>query len=62
MPCPADEGPVIHGLDALVEHYRSTEDGLAVRLGGHVPGTVPPPHSLLHGSSTLLHRATEAGE
>ena len=57
-----DEGPLIHGLDALVEHYRTSEDGLAVQLAEHYPGTAPPPDSLLHGSSNLLHRATEAGE
>ena len=60
-PPPTDEGPTIHGLDTLVDHYRVSQGRLAVRLAGHYPGGPPPPHSLLHGSSNLLHRATEAG-
>lgn len=58
----ADEGPLIHGLDALVEHYMAAADGLAVQLNSWYPGSLPPATARLHGSSTLLHRAAEAGE
>ncbi|XP_043231164.1 tyrosine-protein kinase HTK16-like, partial [Amphibalanus amphitrite] len=59
---PSDKGTVIHGLDELVNHYRTANDGLAVPLAGHLLGRPPPPSCLLRGaSSNLLHRATEEG-
>lgn len=57
-----DEQQPIHGLDSLVEHYRSAANGLIAPLVGFVRGDQPPHDSRSHGRTNLLHRATREGD
>lgn len=56
-----DDGPVVHGLETLIEYYREDASGLSTRLGPMLKGKPPPAHCRLHGRTNLLHRATKEG-
>ncbi|GAB6021261.1 hypothetical protein CHUAL_003875 [Chamberlinius hualienensis] len=56
-----DEGPIIHGLETLIEYYRKDASGLSTKLGPFVRGQAPPADCRLHGRTNLLHRATKEG-
>lgn len=58
-----DDQQPIHGLDSLVEHYKTaTASGLVTKLTTFVRGVAPPPDSRSHGRTNLLHRATKEGD
>ena len=58
-----DDKKIIHGLDVLIDYYRSnTRSGLQHSLSGHVPGQVAPPETRVHGNENLLHRACKVGD
>lgn len=55
-----DQAP-IHGLDALIEHYQKSSDGLVTQLTSIISNEPPPAESRCHGRTNLLHRATKNG-
>ena len=58
-----EDKKIIQGLDAFIEYYRhGKKTGLQHALGDHVPGSLAPPESRLHGTENLLHRACKMGE
>lgn len=56
-----EEHTTVHGLDTLIQHYRSDSNGLVTRLSIVCKGEPPPHESRTQGTTNLLHRATEAG-
>ncbi|CAH1781694.1 unnamed protein product [Owenia fusiformis] len=56
-----DEGPIIHGLDDLVDHYNADADGLPTNLQEICMGTPPPEHARRFGVTNYLHRAIRKG-
>lgn len=54
-----EDDRLIHGLDALIEHYQKPPNGLSTQLSAIVKCEMPPADSLSHGSENLLHRATK---
>ena len=57
-------GPVAHGLDTLVDHFRdSTQpESRCLFLKNHCSGSQPPPETLQHGRTNLLHRSVGAAD
>lgn len=58
-----DETVIVHGLESLVEYYRThplSDDGLV--LTEYVKGSLPPHDSRRKGHTNLLHRATNEGD
>lgn len=53
---------LIHGLDALIEHYQETSFGLNIQLLSYIKRDPPPHDSRSHGRTNLLHRATKEGD
>ena len=59
----SDQPKVIHGLDELIYYYQNQpRSGLQHPLKKYVPGESCPISDRLHGSTNLLHRATQAGD
>lgn len=56
-----DDQTPIHGLDALIEHYQRSSDGLVTQLSSIIVNEPPPAESRRHGNTNLLHRATKSG-
>ncbi|CAG0920715.1 unnamed protein product [Notodromas monacha] len=56
-----DGGPVVHGLDALIEQYQLRRGGLPCCLQFRLPGMPPPAETRRHGRTNLLHRSTKEG-
>lgn len=54
-----EDDRLIHGLDALIEHYQKPTNGLATQLSAIVKCEMPPVDSRSHGRENLLHRATK---
>lgn len=53
-----DDGPLIHGMDELIKHYRLDPHGLPCRLSARfVPKTTLPSTSRIIGNSNPLHLA-----
>lgn len=53
-----DDGPLIHGLDELIKHYRLDPHGLPCRLSVRfVPNTCLPPIARVIGNTNPLHLA-----
>ncbi len=57
-----DDGPIFHGLDTLVSHYKANSDGLPCRLTTFCRGYPPPPQALKFGAHTPLHEACVNGD
>uniref|UniRef100_A0A0B6ZX32 Tyrosine-protein kinase n=1 Tax=Arion vulgaris TaxID=1028688 RepID=A0A0B6ZX32_9EUPU len=57
-----DGGPVVHGLDMLIEHYIEVADRLPTRLTNICKGYLPPPKVRKYGPTNLLHKAVKAGK
>ncbi|XP_048488932.1 tyrosine-protein kinase HTK16 isoform X1 [Plutella xylostella] len=57
-----EEHTTVHGLDTLIQHYRTDSNGLVTPLSGVCKGQPPPHESRTQGTTNLLHRATHAGE
>ncbi|CAG0882307.1 unnamed protein product [Darwinula stevensoni] len=57
-----DEGPVIHGLDTLIQYYQEDDHGLPFKLGRMCIGMPPPHDTRKHGRTNLLHRAAKEGD
>ncbi|XP_013774828.1 tyrosine-protein kinase shark-like [Limulus polyphemus] len=57
-----DEGPVMHGLEVLIDYYQKKADGLVTQLRVMCKAQPPPPDTRQHGRSNLLHRATQEGD
>lgn len=57
-----EEHTTVHGLDTLIQHYRGDSNGLVTPLSVICKGQAPPHESRTHGTTNLLHRATEAGD
>lgn len=56
-----DDGPIIHGLDCLIQHYTESANGLPTNLESFCRGA-PPPHRVRKtGPTTLLHRVVLEG-
>ena len=51
-----DNGPLFHGLDALVNFYMEAANGLSTRLEEFCKGEVPPAMARRQGRTTPLHR------
>ncbi len=51
-----DNGPLYHGLDALVNFYMEGANGLSTRLYEFCKGEVPPATARRRGRTTPLHR------
>lgn len=51
--------PIHHGLDDLIDYYRSTKTNLCTKLKNFVKKLPPPVESRRHGKQNLLHRATK---
>ncbi|XP_033637567.1 tyrosine-protein kinase HTK16-like isoform X1 [Asterias rubens] len=56
-----DNGPLYHGLDALVNFYMEGANGLSTRLYEFCKGEVPPATARRRGRTTPLHRAVLDG-
>eukprot|EP00794_Sanderia_malayensis_P011308 gene11308-12490_t len=56
-----DDGPIFHGLDTLISHYKASSDGLPCRLTTFCPGYLPPAQALKFGVETPLHKACSTG-
>ncbi|CAL1537303.1 unnamed protein product [Lymnaea stagnalis] len=50
-------GPVVHGLEKLIEHYIEAPDRLPTRLSKLCKGTLPPPKVRKDGPTNILHKA-----
>lgn len=57
-----DEGPIIHGLEVLINHYQDDAQGLSTKLSKMCKGQPPPHDTRRHGRTNLLHRATREGD
>ncbi|XP_023237515.1 tyrosine-protein kinase shark-like [Centruroides sculpturatus] len=57
-----DEGPIIHGLEVLINHYQEDAQGLSTKLSKMCKGQPPPHDTRRHGRTNLLHRATREGD
>lgn len=57
-------GPVVHGLDVLLERLRDSNqpESRCLFLRHHCSGSQPPPQTLRHGKSNLLHRSVAAAD
>lgn len=51
--------PIHHGLEDLIEYYRSNHTNLCTKLKNFVKKHPPPVESRRHGKHNLLHRATK---
>lgn len=51
-----EEHTTVHGLDTLIQHYRSDSNGLVTRLSIVCKGEPPPHESRTQGTTNLLHR------
>ncbi|KAL8623946.1 hypothetical protein ACOMHN_047166 [Nucella lapillus] len=57
-----DDGPLIYGLECLIQHYTEAANGLPTNLESFCQG-LPPPHKVRKtGPTTLLHRAVHEGD
>lgn len=52
--------PIHHGLDGLVEYYKTSSTYLCTKLKIYVKNQPPPVETRRHGKKNLLHRATTA--
>lgn len=57
-----DNGPVVHGLEMLIELYKKNPEGLSSKLGNPCRGKPPPADCRINGKTNLLHRATREGD
>ncbi|XP_055903201.1 tyrosine-protein kinase Shark [Eupeodes corollae] len=54
-----DKIKIMHGLESLVDYYREAANGLVTKLTQLVKKDLPPNDSRSHGTTNLLHRATQ---
>lgn len=52
-----DDGPVVHGLDRLIQNYLENAQGLPAQLTQFCKCRTPPEEHRLHGITNILHRA-----
>lgn len=57
-----DNGPIVHGLEMLIEWYKQNPEGLSSKLGKPCKGKPPPADCRINGKTNLLHRATREGD
>ncbi|CAG5135059.1 unnamed protein product, partial [Candidula unifasciata] len=57
-----DGGPIVHGLDMLIQHYIQEADRLPTALTKICKGRLPPPKVRKYGPTNLLHRAVKEGK
>lgn len=52
--------PIHHGLDDLIDYYKTSATNLCTKLKNFVKKQPPPVDARKHGKKNLLHRATSA--
>lgn len=51
----------IHGLDQLINYYRTNQDSLVTTLTNFIKNKPPPSYDTLSGKTNLLHRVISIG-
>lgn len=52
--------PIHHGLEDLIEFYKTSANNICTKLKNFVKNLPPPVETRKHGKKNLLHRATAA--